>query len=196
MTVAVIDTGVANLHSVTSALARLGADCRVIASPSELGSADRAILPGVGSAPAGMASLRARGFLEPLADFDRPLLGICLGMQMMFETLDEGSLTKGLGLFGGTVSKLANPAGPLPHMGWNQLAFTSPDPFLDGVADGSHVYFVHSFAAPELGHTLATATYGERFTAIIRDGNRIGCQFHPERSGAVGHALLRNFLEL
>ena len=192
MSVVVVDTGVANLHSVTSALSRLGAEWVV---DTEIAGAERVILPGVGSAEAGMKALESKGLVEPLRSFERPMLGICLGMQMMFEGLGESG-GHGLGLLSGDVAELEAGGLPLPHMGWNTLEMASDDALLAGVEPGAHVYFVHSFAAKPGANMLATSEYGERFVAVARRGNRMGCQFHPERSGAVGAQILRNFLSL
>lgn len=190
MSVVVVDTGVANLHSVTSALSRLGAEWSV---GTEIGDAERVILPGVGSAEAGMKALENKGLVESLRAFEKPMLGICLGMQMMYEGLGESG-GQGLGLLEGDVAELNAGGRPLPHMGWNRLEIARKDALLEGVEDGAHVYFVHSFAAK--GEGLAMTGYGERFVAVARSGNRMGCQFHPERSGAVGATILRNFLSL
>lgn len=202
MSVAVVDTGVANIHSVVSALGRLGAESVVTSRAEDVRAAERVILPGVGSAGAGMAALTAHGLVEPLRDVTRPLLGICLGMQMMFAGLGEannktsGADTRGLGLFGDDVDELDTHGLPLPHMGWNTLETVVDDPLLDGVREEDYVYFVHSFAAPVSSATLAAATYGSAFSAVVRQGNRMGCQFHPERSGTVGARILENFLQL
>ena len=190
-----MDTGVANLHSVTSALERLGATYRVSDSFNNVAAADRIILPGVGSASAGMRSLRGKGLVDLLQSYDRPMLGICLGMQLMFEELGESG-DAGLGVIQGRVEKLFTEELPLPHMGWNTLEVMADDHLLHGVESGDYVYFVHSFAADVGGLTLASSRYGQQFSAVVRDGNRMGCQFHPERSGAVGAKILENFLSL
>lgn len=195
MSVVVVDTGVANLHSVTSALERLAADYRVSESFNVVAGADRIILPGVGSASAGMRSLHRTGLVELLQNYDRPILGICLGMQLMFESLGESG-NAGLGVLEGQVNQLRVDGLPLPHMGWNTFELLTDDPLLDGVESGEYVYFVHSYGADVASHTVAASSYGNRFAAVVRDGNRMGCQFHPERSGAVGAKILQNFLSL
>ena len=193
--VTVVDTGVANLHSVTSALDRLGARWKVADDFGTVASADRIILPGVGSAKAGMAALESKGLTDVITAFERPLLGICLGMQLLYEGLGESGGT-GLGRLEGDIAELDTDGRPLPHMGWNTLSGVSDDPLVEGVENGDFVYFVHSYAARPSGRSLATSLYGDSFTAIARDGNAMGCQFHPERSGAVGARILRNFMSL
>ena len=196
--VAVVDSGVANLASVVAALRRLDVEACVTADPAAIKQASRVILPGVGAAAAAMSRLKEKSLPDVLRTLTQPVLGICLGMQLLFEKSAESNGTPCLGLLEGGVERIpATPAHPVPHMGWNQLAFTRPDhPLLRGVQEGSYVYFVHSFAAPCGPLTVATASYGADFTAIAAKGNFMGCQFHPERSGAVGSLILRNFLEM
>ena len=193
--VTVVDTGVANLHSVTSALERLGVRWKVADDFQTVLSADRIILPGVGSARAGMTALEEKGLTDVLLAFERPLLGICLGMQLLYEGLGESG-GEGLGRLNGDMDRLDAGGQPLPHMGWNTLSGVSDDPLVDGVENGDFVYFVHSYATAPSGQSLATSHYGESFTAVGRNGNAMGCQFHPERSGAVGARILRNFMRL
>lgn len=192
--VAIVDNGGANTASLRYALERLGADARLTADPGELAAAHRVILPGVGAAAVAMQRLEALGLVETLRGLRQPLLGICLGMQLLFEASDEGDAAC-LGLLPGRVQRFEDRAAcPVPHMGWNQLEFDAPDPLLDGVARGDHVYFVHSYAVPCGPWTVATADYGGHFSAVVRRGNFVGMQFHPERSGATGARLLANFL--
>jgi len=195
MTVAIIDTGCANILSVQCALDRLGAVYRLAASPDEAVGAHRLILPGVGTASAAMRTLRARGWVKALKAEKRPLLGICLGMQLLYEQSDEDG-TACLGLIPGRVSRLAPPEGaPWPHMGWNRLDFIrGADRLLEGVDPGSHVYFVHGFAAPDGPATVATCEYGQSIPAVVRKEAVTGCQFHPERSSATGQRILANFI--
>lgn len=195
MSVAIIDTGCANILSVQCALDRLGAPYRLAATPDEAEGADRLILPGVGTASAAMRVLRERGWAAALKMETRPLLGICLGMQLLFDRSDEGG-TACLGLIPGRVTRLTPPAGaPWPHMGWNRLDFfPPPDPLLEGIPSGSHVYFVHGFAAPDGPATVASCDYGTAIPAIVRRGTIAGCQFHPERSAGPGQRLLANFI--
>lgn len=197
-----VDAGGANLGSVRYALERLGADVRVSRDPGEIATAERVILPGVGAAASGMARLRERDLVGVLRGLTQPLLGICLGMQLLYQGSEEGDV-ECLGLIPGTVRKLAaspatvaSPTIRVPHMGWNTLQFSQADPLLEGIADGAHVYFVHSYAAPVDERTLATCQHGSTFSAVVRSGNRYGAQFHPERSSTVGMRLLANFLTI
>ena len=194
--VAIIDNGGANIASLRYALERLGADARLTADPAELRSAPRVILPGVGAAAEAMQRLESLGLVETIRGLTQPVLGICLGMQLLFGTSEEGD-TRCLGLLAGRVERFADRDGyPVPHMGWNQLEFGAPDPLLQGIAQGDYVYFVHGYAVPVGAWTVATADYGGSFSAVVRQGNFIGMQFHPERSAATGARLLSNFLEL
>ncbi|GAB3383677.1 imidazole glycerol phosphate synthase subunit HisH [Lysobacter fragariae] len=194
MDVVLIDSGGANIGSVRYALGRLGVDARLSADPATIAQADRVILPGVGAAPAGMARLRELGLVDVVRGLQQPLIGICLGMQLLFESSEESD-TPCLGLLPGRVRKLTAAKGiRVPHMGWNALTRIKSDPLLDGIDDDTQVYFVHSYAAPVTGDTLASATHGDAFSAVVRRGNRWGAQFHPERSAAAGSRLLENFL--
>lgn len=197
MTVAVLDIGVGNTASMVWALERAGARPVLTADPAVAAGASRIVFPGVGSAGFAAERLQAAGLGEVLRRFERPLLGVCLGMQMLFERSEEGD-APGLGLIPGVVRRLvAAPDRSVPHMGWNRLRLEQPDdPLLRGVAEGQHVYFVHGYAAAPDAHALATADYGGPFAAIVRRGNVCGCQFHPERSGPAGARILRNFLDL
>ncbi|HEX4078489.1 MAG TPA: imidazole glycerol phosphate synthase subunit HisH [Rhizomicrobium sp.] len=196
MTVAIVDSGVANLASVLAALRRLGAEARVTCDDETIRAADHVILPGVGSAAAAMARLQANDLIHLLRQLTRPVLGICLGMQLLFEFSEENGGTRGLGIVPGKVRRLrSSPATPVPHMGWNQLIVRHPEHrMLRDVQGGSFVYFVHGFAAPPAETALATTQYGEAFAAIVEWKNFLGCQFHPERSGTVGAQVLKNFL--
>lgn len=194
--VAIIDNGGANIASLGYAFERLGARARLTADPSELAAAPRVILPGVGAAAEAMRRLEALGLVEAIRALTQPVLGICLGMQLLFEASAEGD-KRCLGLLAGRVERFPDRDGyPVPHMGWNRLEFAGPDPLLRGIASGEHVYFVHSYAVPVGPATVATADYGGPFSAVIRQGNFAGAQFHPERSGATGARLLQNFLEI
>lgn len=194
MEVTIVDTGCANISSVRFAFERLGVLPQVSRDPNIVSSAERLVLPGVGSAPTAIAALRGADLIDPITTFSRPLLGICLGMQLLFEHSTEGR-EEGLGMLPGTIERLPAGAGPLPHMGWNRLNIVQNDPLLNGVEDGSYVYFLHSYAAPLTSETLAASAYGARFSAMVRRDNFMGCQFHPERSGSVGARILQNFLE-
>ena len=194
--VIIIDSGGANLASLQFALERLGVRARVSSDAAEIQNAARLILPGVGSARDAMQRLEGARLIEPLRGFRRPVLGICLGMQLLFQLSAEGS-TPCLGVLGGTVERLQARAGlPVPHMGWNQLVLRAPDPLLEGMTSGEYVYFVHSYAAPPSRATLATTEYGIEVSAVVRSGNFWGTQFHPERSGPIGARLLGNFLRI
>lgn len=194
MTVALIDAGGANLGSVRYALERLGIVPRIARRADELAGADRIILPGVGAAAPAMEALRAGGLDVALRAVPVPVLGICLGMQLLFDASDEGD-TDCLGAIPGRVRRMAaSPAARVPHMGWNALSDLHPDPLLDGVSAGDRAYFVHGYAAPVDEYTLATSEHGGRFSAVVRRGRYWGVQFHPERSADCGARMLRNFL--
>ncbi len=194
--VAIIDNGGANIASLRYALERLGADAHLTADPAELRAAPRVILPGVGEAADAMRRLNSLGLVEVIRDLRQPVLGICLGMQLLFETSEEGD-TRCLGILPGRAERFADRVGyPVPHMGWNQLEIASPDPLLRGIERGDYVYFVHGYAVPVGPWTVATTDYGGAFSSVVRQGNFVGAQFHPERSAATGARLLANFLEL
>lgn len=194
MDVVLIDSGGANIGSVQYALERLGANARLSADADVITRAERVILPGVGAAGAGMARLRELGLVDVVRGLRQPLLGICLGMQLLFESSEENE-SECLGLLPGRVRKLTGGEGVrVPHMGWNALEPRRNDPLLDGIPAGGQAYFVHSYAAPLCAGTLATTTHGETFAAVVRHGRCWGAQFHPERSAAVGARLLENFL--
>ena len=197
--IAIIDSGGANIASVRFALERLGVDAQLTADTEVITAAERVILPGVGAAPVAMAQLEAAGLVECIRSLTQPVLGICLGMQLLFERSEEGD-TPLLGLIGGTCTALDPSSGlTVPHMGWNRLiplAGAEAHSLLAGIALGAHVYFVHSFAAPVSEDTVAACDYGGAFTALVARGNFMGAQFHPERSGPVGAAILQNFINL
>ena len=196
MRVAVVDSGGANIASVVHALDRLGARATLTADPERIRAADCVILPGVGAAAPAMRILRERGLDRVVASLQQPLLGICLGMQLLYERSGEGDVAC-LGLLPGTVRALDPVPGiRIPHIGWNRLRKRGASPLLEGLADGSHVYFVHGYAAPVDVHCVASSEHGREFAAIVQRGNIFGAQFHPERSAAAGARLLSNFLEL
>jgi glutamine amidotransferase len=191
----IIDSGGANIASLRVALSRLGTDSVVSTDHGVIQRAARVFLPGVGSAHDAMSRLRIAGLDQLIPTLKQPLLGICLGMQLLFERSEEGPATT-LGVIPGSVDKLHSAPGlPVPHMGWNQLVQVMPDPLLDGVSALDYVYFVHSFAAPAGPFSVATTEYGSNFTAVARRDNFCGTQFHPERSGVVGARILANFLK-
>jgi glutamine amidotransferase len=190
----IIDSGGANLASLQYALERLGVQAPVTTVPEEISAASHVILPGVGSAPDAMRRLQNAGIANVLPRLEQPVLGICLGMQLLFARSEEGD-TNCLGAIAGSVQRLqAQPGLPVPHMGWNQLAIRQRDPLLAGVPENEYVYFVHSYAAAVSDSTIATTNYGTDVTAVVRRKNFCGTQFHPERSGPAGARILANFL--
>ena len=223
--IALIDYGISNLRSVQKAFEHLDVEVTLVDTPDQLARADRLILPGVGAFPAGMHGLQSRGLIEPIqqaAFAGKPLLGICLGMQLLFESSDEMGDTQGLGILPGRVMKIkmqdagnvtpaADPTShtaqrahespqsrlKIPHMGWNQLDLVRDHPHVRGVPTGAYAYFVHSYAVyPDRRDIiLATTDYGGPFASIVGCGSICGLQFHPEKSQAVGLKLLQNFIE-
>jgi glutamine amidotransferase len=193
---AVVDSGVANLASVMAALQRLNAEAEITADPAVIARADRVIVPGVGAASAAMAQLDAKDLVPCLRSLTQPVLGICLGMQILFDYSNEGSGVACLGVLPGTVDLIpASTTEPVPHMGWNQLHLIDPNyPLLQGVPENTFVYFVHSFAVNVNEVAVASTDYGVTFTAVAARRNYMGCQFHPERSGVIGQKILRNFM--
>ncbi|MDZ4690369.1 imidazole glycerol phosphate synthase subunit HisH [Terricaulis sp.] len=195
MSVAVIKLGVGNTASVMFALERLGAAAELTDDAARIAEAERVILPGVGAAAAAMQLLDS-GLRQVLRKFPRPLLGICLGQQLLYDFSQEGDVA-GLGLLAGDVTVLERtPRLPIPHMGWSALQVQRETALFEGVTSGEYAYFVHSYACPVDDATVATADYGRPFSAAVARGNVFGCQFHPERSGAVGARVLSNFLAL
>jgi glutamine amidotransferase len=194
--VTIIDGGGANIASLQFALERLGASSELTADPEKIRSAEHVILPGVGAAADGMERLRQAGLDRVIRELTQPLLGICLGMQLLYDASDEAD-TQCLGIIPGRAKQFtAAPDRPVPHMGWNRIEITRNSRLLDGIPDGAHFYFVHSYAVGVTANTVACADYGGAFTAITRNGNFMGTQFHPERSGEYGSRLLQNFLQL
>ena len=201
MKLAIIDSGGANISSVKHALRRLGADPVFTADAKVIRSAERVILPGVGAAGAAMSRLRELDLVQCIQELQQPVLGICLGMQLLFEKSDEAwkdeNAVECLGIIPGTLKKLKPSAGiRVPHMGWNTTKIVSNDPLLTGLPEHPWFYFVHSYRAPIGSSTIASCDHGETFAAIVRRGNFFGAQFHPERSARSGAKLLANFLEL
>jgi glutamine amidotransferase len=201
-TIAVVDYGMGNRRSVEKALEHVGARALVTRDPAALESADALVVPGVGAFPQGMRNLVALGLDERIrsaAGAGKPVLGICLGMQLLFERSQEHELTDGLGLLAGEVSPLTGAGLRIPHIGWNDVRFERPSPLTAGLpGDGCAFYHVHSLAArPEdPADVIATTEYGERFATIVAHGNVLGVQFHPEKSSGDGLALLSNFVTL
>jgi glutamine amidotransferase len=194
--VAIIDSGGANIASLRFALERLGASSTLTVDPDELRAAPRVILPGVGAAADAMLRLESLRLVDVIRGLRQPVLGICLGMQLLFDASDEGD-TRCLGLLPGRVERFPDRDGfPVPHMGWNQLDFAVGSALMTGIDRGEYVYFVHSYRAPVGPWTVATSDYGGQFSAVVRQRNFHGAQFHPERSGQVGARLLASFLEV
>lgn len=193
--VVLLDSGGANLGSVQAAFARLGVDAPVSSDWNTIRAATHLLLPGVGAAAAAMARLRENGLDKLIPTLAQPLLGICIGMQLLFESSEEGN-SECLGLLPGSAHKLAPAPGiRVPHMGWNRLQVCSEHPLTAGL-DRNWVYFVHSYAASLSVNTVATSSHGQAFTAIVARDRVMGAQFHPERSSKAGARLLQNFLAL
>jgi imidazole glycerol-phosphate synthase subunit HisH len=194
--VVLVDAGGSNIGSLRYALQRLGVEARLSAQARDIKQATHVILPGVGAAAPGMQRLREAGLAETIAGLTQPVLGVCLGMQLLFESSEESD-TRCLGLIPGTVRHFPQ-AGNLriPHMGWNCLRVKRDSELFAAVEPGSQVYFVHSYAAPVGEHTLASTDYGMPFSAVVQRLNFYGMQFHPERSGPTGAQMLKNFLAL
>ena len=196
MSVVLVDAGGTNIGSVRYALQRLGVDAALTANAESIRAADKVILPGVGAAGPGMARLRELGLVDLLRSLTQPVLGVCLGMQLLCAHSEEGD-TECLGLIPASVRRFSGTPGlRVPHMGWNALVGQRPHPLLAGLGDGEQAYFVHSYAVPVGEYSLATTDYGGAFSAVIARDNFHGMQFHPERSAAIGAKLLQNFLEL
>jgi glutamine amidotransferase len=194
MTIAVIDSGGANLGSVVQALNRLGVEGVLTRDATAIRRASHVILPGVGAAAWSMDALARHGLIDVVRALSQPVLGICLGLQLLFESSDEGD-TACLGLLPGRVRTLTTgPGRRLPHMGWNQLTWRVADPLAAGLDGDEWFYFVHSYAAPA-ENAVATSEHGRDFAAVVRRDNFAACQFHPEKSASAGSRLLKNFLE-
>ena len=199
---AILDYGVGNLFSLRSSLKYIGEEVAVTSDPDEIMAADRLILPGVGAFGDAADKLREKGLdavVKAFAATGKPLMGICLGMQLLFDESEEFGLHKGLGLIPGRVVPVNSLENwdrrlKIPHIGWNQLKILKKEPLLANVNDGECVYFVHSFCAVDCGEALAAVTeYGSEITASVQLGNVYGCQFHPEKSGGAGLEILRAF---
>jgi glutamine amidotransferase len=201
ISVLLLDAGTGNLHSVFHTLNSLGADVTVSDNPELIPFADRIILPGVGSFAKFMTGIKQKGFSTPIIEYieqNRPLLGICVGMQALFKISEEMGLFSGLGLLSGIVKKFPSLENiKIPHTGWNQIWFEGQNPLLHQIKSGDYVYFNHSFyCIPEDPNTIAATTdYGIDFCSIIYKRNLFGVQFHPEKSQRVGLQILRNFIE-
>jgi imidazole glycerol-phosphate synthase subunit HisH len=195
--VAALDYGVGNLHSAAKALDRAGADVRVVATVEEAAGAAGLVVPGVGAYGACLTGLSSAGGAAAVAGWlegGRPLLGICVGMQLLFEASDEGPVADGAGVLPGKIRRLHGPV-KIPHIGWDEVTVRPGSRLLAGLGDGTRFYFVHSYAPEPDGEAVAAVCdYGGRFAAAVEHGNLFGTQFHPEKSGAAGLALLANFV--
>lgn len=198
--IVIIDTGCANLSSVKFAIERLGYDVTVSKDPAILQQASKLFLPGVGTAKEAMANLIERDLVEQIKNLTQPVLGICLGMQMLATASEEGfgdqPIIKTLGIVEGHIQKMQVAPLRSPHMGWNQVTAKENNPLFKDIPADSYFYFVHSYALPVNNNTIASCDYGKPFTAAVNKDNFYGVQFHPERSGKVGAQLIKNFLEL
>lgn len=199
--VVIIDTGCANVSSVKFAIERLGYAVTISKEPDVVLAADKLFLPGVGTASEAMKNLQQRDLIELVKQVEKPLLGICLGMQLLGKVSQEkgqkaDDLVECLGLCEGEVKLLETGELPLPHMGWNTVKSTPGHPLFKDIEEGEYFYFVHSFGMPVGDYTIAQCEYGKPFTAAVQSGNYYGVQFHPERSSKAGSKLIQNFLEL
>ena len=196
MRLVIIDSGGANIASVRYAIERLGVNAELTTDPESVRSATHVILPGVGAAADCMARLQNNNLIDSIKQIRQPLLGVCVGMQLLFESSEEGDVGC-LAMLPGRVRRFPNRAGlPVPHMGWNQLTPVQPTLLMQGIHADDYVYFVHSYAAPISDYTLASTEYGAPFSAVVQKNNIYGVQFHPERSARVGSIILRNFLSI
>jgi glutamine amidotransferase len=194
--VVIVANGGANIASLQFALERLNVPSLVSGDPDAIGRATHVILPGVGAAANAMARLRRDGLHEVIPKLRQPVLGICLGMQLLFESSDEGD-TRCLGIIPGRATRFTEAQGrPVPHIGWNTVQIGRDSPLLAGIRADDYAYFVHSYALPVTSATVASTQYGAPFAACVEWGNFFGAQFHPERSAAVGARMLRNFLAI
>lgn len=196
--ITIVESGGANIASVRFAFERLGLESEWTSDPDRIAKASHVLLPGVGAAAEAMRQMKARGLIECIKSLTCPVLGICLGMQLIFDHSEEGNVEM-LGLIPGNISRFKETQEcPVPHMGWNNIKLVVGDhPLLNDVADNSYVYFVHSYHASTSQHTIASCDYaGKTFSAIVAKDNVMGCQFHPERSSRAGSQIFMNFARL
>jgi len=193
---AIIDSGGANIASLRYAVERMGVNAQLTTDASVIRNATHVILPGVGSAADCMSRLQRAGLVDVIMQVKQPFLGICVGMQLLFDSSEEGSV-KCFGLLPGRVQRFPDRAGlPVPHMGWNTLNILRPSPLLSDFTEDDYVYYVHSYCAPVSDNSLATTEYGNTFSSVVQRDNIFGAQFHPERSAKSGAKLISNFLSL
>lgn len=194
--IVIVNNGGANINSLLVALQRLNAEVTLTQQAAVIKRASHIILPGVGAAATAMQLLTNYGLVTPLRTLTQPVLGICLGMQLLYECSDEGDIAC-LGIISGSVKKLKNsPEITVPHMGWNTLEIISENKLCKDIKNDDYCYFVHSYAAAIANETCAVSKHGEKFSAIVQKNNFYGTQFHPEKSGKVGLQILKNFLEI
>lgn len=196
MNVVILDTGCANLSSVKYAVQRLGYEPQVSRDPEIVLHADKLFLPGVGTVQAAMEQFEQRELIDLIKACTQPVLGICLGMQLLGSGSDESGGVATLGIIDTPVQRMQDLGLPLPHMGWNQVIANADSHLFRGIDENAYFYFVHGYAMPICENTIAQTLYGEAFTAAVQKDNFFGVQFHPERSGAAGAQLLKNFLEM
>jgi len=196
MRLVIIDSGGANIASLRYAIERLGYTSQLTTDIQLIRNATHVILPGVGAAADCMGRLESAGLVDAVRNLQQPFLGICVGMQLLFESSEEGNVDC-IGLLPGRVRRFPDTEGlPVPHMGWNNIEVVHPSPLLKDFTEQDYVYYVHSYCAPVGDNTLATTTYGEIFSAVVQRENIFGAQFHPERSASSGAKLIKNFLSL
>lgn len=201
MAIVIIDYGMGNLRSVSKALEHFGADVKVSSDPNEIANADKLVLPGVGSFGDAMEELRQRGLVDIIQAYiedQKPFLGICLGLQLLFSESEESPGVQGLGIFPGKIQKFKTAGIKIPQMGWNQTEIVSDHPLLEGIENGSYFYFVHSYYAQprDFGMVAAICEYGEdKVVAMVGDANVFATQFHPEKSQEAGLRILNNFVK-
>ncbi len=193
--IGVVDYEAGNIASISNALEKIGAGFKILSDAEKLSHCDGIILPGVGAASQAIESLRRRGLISFLRKLDVPFLGICLGMQVLFDSSEEGN-TRCLGILAGSVRTMNGQIPKVPHMGWNRVEFTTRSPLDRGIPPPSYFYFAHSYYAPVLPVTFGISDCGVEFSAVVQKDNFFGVQFHPEKSGDAGLQLLRNFESL